>query len=134
MEAQKTYTGYGSKNEVLAYATAKSAKEYIDPDRVKAALENFNNVVKESMDAIIQSINTIIAPDAQEAVIVEGTRITPVLEDVNEAISMYANKMIEDLSILYEEALRKYDELQIQANNDAYYAVRSQAGVINVTE
>ncbi len=134
MEPRRTYKGYDSKNNYLAHCEAKDAKEYIDPDRVKAALENFNSVVKESMDAIITAINTIIAPDAQEAVIVEGTRITPILEEVNEGIAAIANQMIESVSTLYDEAVIRFNEIQTQANNDAYQQVRTYTGVVNVIE
>lgn len=134
MEMPKTYKGYNSENNLIATCPARDAREYIDPDKVKAAIENFNNVVKESMDAIINAINVIIAPDAQEAVIVEGTRITPVLEEVNEGIANTANQMIEIVSTIYDEAVRAHEAIQQQANNDAFYKVRTYTGVVSVQE
>lgn len=131
MLAPKTYTGYDQEGNVVCRCTAIDANEYLNPNDVKNAIDNIESVATEGINNICKALNNV-APDADEAVIVQGTKVTGTIEEVCSAIKSLPSSITDNISSMYTEAIAAHDNLQTQANDGAYNQVRNTADVVSV--
>ena len=129
--APKTYTGYDNEGKKVCSCTATDANEYINPEEVQAAIDNVEQVASEQMQTISSALNNI-APEADEAVIVQGTKMTGVIEEICTALSSISGSITDSISSMYTEAVRAHDEIQNRLNDQAYNAVAGSSGVVSV--
>ncbi len=132
MVSPKTYRGYDEEGKQVCSCTAVDANGYINPDEVKAAIDNVESVVSEQMNNISKALSNV-APEAEEAVIVQGTKMTETIEEICSSLGSLSGTFADSISSLYTESVRAHDEIQTQANDDAYNAVASSSGVVRVS-
>ena len=118
MEVPKTYIATNSEGQQVCVAKAQDANNLINPDEVKKALDKIEKVAEEGMKNIISAM-TDITYDAEEAIIVEGTKMTETIENVCKELKQVPDTLMGSISSIYQEAVRAHDELQIKANNEA---------------
>ena len=114
----KSYRGYDSEGKCVSSATAKSATEFIDPKAVADAVEKVKTVATDEMESIATALGKL-TDDANDAVIVQGTKMTATFEDVISGIKTIPGQIgdsIEDLKTLAQQA---HDEIQTQLNDAA---------------
>lgn len=131
MLAPKTYTGYDQEGKVVCRCTAIDANEYLNPNEVKAAIDNIESAATDGINKISRAL-TNVAPDADEAVIVQGTKITGTIEEVCTSIKSLPGTITDSVSSMYTEAISAHDKLQTQANDGAYNQVRNTPNVVSV--
>ena len=132
MVAPKTYTGYDKDGKAVANATGVDANEYINPDEVQTAIDKVGTVAEEQMKTISSALKGI-SGEAADAVIVQGTKMDTVIEEVSKALDSVAGSIKDSLSDMYTQAVKAHDTLQNQANDEAYNAVASASGVVSVS-
>lgn len=127
----KTYTGYNDKSEVVTSATANSAKDMVNPGEIESALSNIETAMTEGISQINTAISNV-APDASEAVIIQGTKMDQTIADFQTSLKSFPNEISSSLSSLVDEAVKVHDDLQDRYNQAAYDAVKNTAGVSTV--
>ena len=132
METPKTYVGYDSQGNRVVSCTAANANEYINPAEVQAAIDNVSSVATEQMGLISSALSNLTS-DANEAVIVQGTKMTGVIEELCGAIEGVPSSIYDKISGYYDEAMKIHDELQRKANGEAEQAAWGKEGVVSVT-
>ena len=114
----KTYKGYDKDGKCVCTVTAKDANKDLNPEEVKAALDNLDKVMTDVSKTLIKSIEGLI-PTAEEAVLVKGTgykkKINDIIDDANTGVSSL-NKNYDGL---YENAVDYHDKKQRQYNREA---------------
>ncbi len=131
MVAPKSYTGYDQEGNVVVRCQAVDANQYLNPAEVKAAIDNVESVAEDSINRISNALVNV-APDANEAVIIQGTKIQGTIDDVCEAIKTLPGTIVDSISSLYTESISAHDKLQNQANDSAYNQTRATQGVVSV--
>ena len=132
MLAPRKYYGYNRESKCIASCQAEDATTKINPVEVLKALENLESVFTESMNRIASALRDM-SNDANEAIIVQGTKMTGAIEDTADSIAQIPSQVVESFHELYEASIRKHDELQQWANEQAYKAVKTHSGVVRVT-
>ena len=132
MERAVTYRGYNSENNCIASCTAQDANQWINPEEVQRAIAKVEEVFKEEMRAVGNGLQDIVY-DADESVIVQGTKMGPTIEETARAINSLPSQAMEGISTLYEYSVQAHDNLQRQANRSAYNAVASKDGVVSIS-
>lgn len=130
MVSPKTYRGYDKDGNVLCTVTAVDANEYINPAEVRSALDKVKTVAEEGMENIVKALNNV-EPDASEAVIVQGTKMTETINEVCTAIKDIPENMASSIEEAYPRAVSEHDRLQNEANDTAYNGAWI-SGVTNV--
>ena len=131
MLAPKTYVGYDNTGNRVGSCTAVDATTYIDPAEVQAAINNVESVASEQMGLINTALNATTA-DADEAVIVQGTKMTASIEEVCSALTSIPGSIKDSISSMYDAAVSAHDQIQEQANQDAYNTIKNTTGVTTV--
>ena len=131
MTEPKTFHGLNSEGQEIASCTARSATEYLDPNEVKQAIDNLVSVFEEEMNNIANALRDTTT-DANEAIIVQGTKMTGTIEDTADSIAQIPAQVIDSFNELYEISVQRANELQEELNNAAYNSVASQSGVTSV--
>ena len=124
----KSYTGYDAEGKCVSSATAQSAKTYIDPEAVAAAVDKVRTVATEEMDNITTSLGKL-TEDANDAVIVQGTKMTATFEEVITGIKTIPGQIGDSLEELKTIAQQSHDELQNQLNENAKNACYTNGAV-----
>ena len=119
MVSPKTWRGYDKDGNVLCSVTAVDANEYINPAEVQAAIEKVESTAESGIDSIVAALNNV-EPDASDAIIVQGTRMTETIEQACDAIKQVPGKIVETIAELYNISVREHDRLQNEANDAAY--------------
>lgn len=132
METPKTYYGFDKDNNQIASCTANDANEIVNPETVKSAIEGVEQAASSGTQDIIGALNNV-APDADEAVIVQGTKMTGVIEEVCSALESIPGSVGDSLSSIYDESVKIHDKYQVEYNSQAESAVRSTEGVVRVS-
>lgn len=126
MEVPKTYIGTDAEGQQICSVKAVDANDYINPAEVQAAIEKIKTVVKDEMQNIINGMSNIII-DADEAIIVEGTKMTQTIQDVCTELKKLPDSFIDSISGIYDESIKAHDALQKEENDKAYNAAASAA-------
>jgi hypothetical protein len=124
-----TYKGYNSEGELITTLTATDANNYINPSEVQAAIKNLESVAEEEMNNICNALNNV-APDADEAVIIQGTKMTDTIEDICTAVKSLPTSLSDSLSEVYNQAVSAHNSIQAEANAQAKSAVWSSSDKI----
>lgn len=124
----KSYRGYDAEGKCVSSATAQSAKTYIDPAAVAAAVDKVRSVATEEMDNITSSLGKL-TEDANDAVIVQGTKMTATFEEVITGIKTIPGQIGDSLEELKTIAQQSHDELQNQLNENAKNACYTNGAV-----
>ncbi len=124
----KSYRGYDAEGNCVSSATAQSAKTYIDPAAVAAAVDKVRTVATEEMDNITSSLGKL-TEDANDAVIVQGTKMTATFEEVITGIKTIPGQIGDSLEELKTIAQQSHDELQNQLNENAKNACYTNGAV-----
>lgn len=114
----KTYHGYDSEGRCVSSATANDATSYIDPAAVAAAVDKVQSVATEEIERITKALGTL-TEDANDAVIVQGTKMTATFEEVITGIKTIPGQVGDSLADLKTLAQQAHDELQNQFNDAA---------------
>ena len=126
----KTYKGYDDEGKCICTKTAKDANNDLNPEEVKAALDNLNDVMADASKTLKKSIEGLI-PAADEALLIKGSgykkKINDVLDDADVGIA-YLNTNYDGL---YEKAVVFHDKKQREYNNEAKSACW-KSGVVRV--
>ena len=130
MVSPKTWTGYDKDGNVLCRVNAVDANEYINPAEVRAAIDNVKATAEEGIQSIITAINNV-EPEASEAVIVQGTKMTETINQTCDALREIPDGIAGAIEELYNMAVREHDRLQNEANDAAYNGAMI-AGVVSV--
>lgn len=131
MVAPKSYTGYDKDGNVVVTYTAVDANEYLNPEEVQDAIDNVGTVATEAMSGLSKSLKNI-EQDAEEAIIVQGTKMTESIDAVASSLDSIASGITESLSDIYTQSVKAHDTLQNNANDDAYNAVQATANVVSI--
>ena len=131
MLAPKTYRGYDQEGNVVVTVTAYDANQYLNPTEVKAAIDNLESVAQDAINKISNALMNV-APDANEAVIVQGTKIQGTIEDVCSAIKTLPGTIVDNVSSMYTESITAHDRLQTKENEAARAQAGSYEGVVSV--
>ena len=132
MVTPNTYVGYDKDGQQICSCPATDANTYINPEEVKAGIENVISVVSEEMTKVSKALQDV-APDADTAVIVQGTKMTETIEQTCDALGSLSGTFGDSISGLYDQAMAVHDKLQNQANQEARSAVSSTSGVVRVS-
>ena len=130
MVSPKTFYGYDESSNCIASCPAQDATYTINPNEVKEALDNLSSVLTEELNRIASALHDV---DVQQAIVVQGTRMSGMIDDTATAISQIPNQIINSLSSVYEYSVSAHDSLQNEYNQNAYDTVRSKTGVVRVT-
>lgn len=128
----RTYAGYDKDGKVLCKVTAVDANRYLNPDEVSAAIDKVVKTAEESVQNIIRAINNI-EPDASEAVVVQGTKMTKTIEETSEMFKALPGIMEASVREYYEVVVAAHDKLQDDANTTAESGAWI-SGVVDVRE
>ena len=118
MESPKTYHGYDSDDNCITTVTADDATNYINPDEVKQAIDNLEAVLKEQFKGISDALRGI-EQDANEAVIVQGTKMSGTIEETCNALDAIPSSVMSQIGDLYNESVQVHDQLQTEFNEKA---------------
>ena len=118
MISPETHRGYNDENKCIVTKVAVDANTQINPEEVKAAIENVKAVFEEQLGNIVTAL-TGLNVDAQDAIIVQGTDMTKNIEEAASFIEQFAGS-IADIDQIYEYAVEAHDLLQKSNNNDAF--------------
>lgn len=121
MESPKTYHGYDKDGNCITTSTAEDANNYINPEEVKAAVENLENVLKEQFKGITDALRGL-EQDANEAVIVQGTKMGGTIDETCTAIDGIPEQIMSGISELYNVSVQAHDEIQRTLNDNAQQA------------
>ena len=124
----KSYRGYDAEGKCVSSATAQSAKTYIDPAAVAAAVDKVRSVATEEMDNITTASGKL-TEDASDAVIVQGTKMTATFEEVITGIKTIPGQIGDSLEELKTIAQQAHDDLQNQLNENARNACYTNGAV-----
>lgn len=124
----KSYRGYDAEGKCVSSATAQSAKTYIDPAAVAAAVDKVKTVASDEMDNITSALGKL-TEDANDAVIVQGTKMTATFEEVITGIKTIPGQIGDSLEELKTIAQQAHDELQNQLNENARNACYTNGAV-----
>lgn len=124
----KSYRGYDAEGKCVSSATAQSAKTYIDPAAVAAAVDKVRTVATDEMDNITSALGKL-TEDANDAVIVQGTKMTATFEEVITGIKTIPGQIGDSLEELKTIAQQAHDELQNQLNENARNACYTNGAV-----
>ena len=132
METPKTFHGYDEDDDCIATETAEDANNYLNPEEVKAALAKLEAVLKEQFKGIVDALRAI-EQDANEAVIVQGTKMGGTIEDTCEALEAIPDSILGEIGDLYNEAVIAHDEIQRTLNDNAKSSAWNHSGVVRVS-
>ena len=133
MIAPKTYRGYNEDGEQIASATAEDANNYLNPDEVKAAVEQVKEAIKDGISSITKALNNLTT-DAEEALIVQGTSMAGPIEEVCTGIKGLPDDIGESMDGIYTQSVKVHDDFQKELNSAAKKSVQSVSGVVKVRE
>lgn len=122
MVSPRTFRGYDQNGNQVASCPAKDASEYLNPNEVKAAVDNLIAVFQEEMNNIATALRDT-TKDANEAIIVRGTKMTGTIEDTADSIQKIPSQVIGSFQDLYTAAVNTRDALQEELNKAAYNSV-----------
>ena len=91
---------------------------YINPDEVKQAIDNLEAVLKEQFKGISDALRGI-EQDANEAVIVQGTKMSGTIEETCNALDAIPSSVMSQIGDLYNESVQVHDQLQVEFNEKA---------------
>lgn len=114
----KSYHGYDAEEKCVSSATAHNATSYIDPAAVAAAVDKVKSVATEEMESITTALGKL-TEDANDAVIVQGTKMTATFEEVISGIKTIPGQIGDSLADLKTLAQQAHDDLQNQFNEAA---------------
>lgn len=118
MESPKTYHGYDKDGQCITSKTAEDANNYINPEEVKQAITNLENVLKEQFKGITDALRGI-EQDANEAVIVQGTKMGGTIDETCTAIEGIPDQIMSGISGLYDASVTAHDQIQMTLNENA---------------
>ncbi len=114
----KSYSGYDNEGKCVSSATAYNATDYIDPAAVAAAVDKVQTVATDEMKNITTALGKL-TEDANDAIIVQGTRMTSTFEEVITGINTIPGQIGDSLADLKTLAQQAHDDLQNQFNEAA---------------
>ena len=114
----KSYSGYDSNNQRVSSATARNATDYINPQDVAKAIEKVKTVATEEIERVTTALGKL-TEDANDAIIVQGTKKTATFEEVVSGIKTIPNQIVDSIDELKTMAEQAHDELQNQFNEAA---------------
>lgn len=131
MTAPITYRGYSSDGNLVTTVTAVNADTYINPSEVKSAIDNLESVAEEQMNNICNALNNV-APDADEAVIIQGTKMTDTIEEICTTLKSLPSTLSDSLTEIYTQSVSVHDSKQEDENSIAYTKAASTENVAKV--
>ncbi len=132
MLTPRTFYGYDQTSRCIVSCPAADATSVLNPNEVKAAIENLENVFVEEMKRIASALHDVTT-DANEAIIVQGTKMSATIDDTANAIIQIPAQVIASFAELYDYSIKMHDALQQKFNDEAYNAVCTYSGVVRVT-
>ena len=130
LESPRTYRGYNSNNEVVITKQAANANGDLNPVEVKQAIENVKAVFEEQMNGVARALRNI-SQDADEAIVVEGTKMNDTIEDTAQVLTQIGPQITQGIDTLYELSVDAHNKIQQNYNNMAYNACRVN-GVVDI--
>lgn len=130
MVSPRTWTGYDKDGNVLCRVTAVDANEYLNPAEVRTAVDNVRTTAEDGMQSIVTALNNV-EPEASEAVIVQGTKMTETINQTCEALKEIPAGIADAIEKMYTLSEQAHDRLQNEANDMAYNAAMID-GVVSV--
>ena len=124
MVSPATYTGFDKDNNQIGSQTAQDANSYIDPAKVQAAIDKVNKTVQEQMKNISSALKGIVN-DANDAVVVQGTKMGPTIETLCGTIDSIPGSISGNIGQMYQAAVNAHDKIQTELNEQAEASVRS---------
>ena len=95
---------------------AEDAKQYIDPEKIQAAVDRCISVVETEIKGIVSKLQSL-GTDSTDALIINGANIGPVIEEYcNSLGSVDVGSFFDGI---YDQAVSKYNELQTKYNEEA---------------
>lgn len=131
MVAPATYYGYDENQNCIVTGNAEDATAYLNPQQVQKAIEKVQKVMEEQMSEIVRALMQV-SDDASDAVIIQGTKMSGVVDDMAEVISNLPAQLLNGYDQLYATALANKDKIQENLNANAYNAVLATNGVVSI--
>lgn len=127
MKSPQTYKGYNAKNECIATYTGQDAKNFINPDEVKTAIEKIKDVMEDQLAKITKELREE-ASNAETALVVKGTHMGDPINDTADTIDQLPDALYKSLQDVYVQAETAHDKIQDAANDDAKDKVQKTEG------
>ena len=131
METPKTYVGYDKDENVIASQTGEDANNFINPDEIQAAIQEVKQVTEEECKSIVSNLQKLI-PDVKSAISVKGKTMAQSVEQIGTVTESVPAAKEGAIGNLYNEAVQKHDQKQIENNEAARSSVASHSGVVRV--
>lgn len=132
MESPKSYSGYDKDNNLIATCTAEDANSYINPEEVKAAIENIKTVCTNKMNEVSSKLQEVV-PVAEEALKIQGQTMGPRITKTASEIKSAGSSMTSSIDDLYTASVTVHDKFQRDFNDQARQSVASVANVVRVS-
>lgn len=113
-----SYHGYDANGNCVSSATANDATNYIDPAEIARAVDKIEDVATEEFGLIATALNDLTS-DANDAIIVQGTKMTSTFDEVITGIRDIPGQIGGAIADIKTLAQQKRDELQNQFNDAA---------------
>ena len=126
-----TYTGYDKDGNVVGSRTSENADSYIDLSSIKTNSNKVSSVMEEQINKIQKALREIV-DDANQALVVNSTKIGPSIEDFIDSLEGLKGTVSSDMSSIYTSASSAHSSKQKRFNEIAYDAVWRMSGVVKV--
>ena len=136
----KKYAGYDEKDKEIVRLQARDVNEFLDIAGVEAQLNNINTTIETEINNICKKLKDIITNDSEDdyvdinALVIEGTNMSGVLEDIITELKSLPEQMQDSLSDIPKKVGKKIDEIQTDLNNRAQEEVSNTKSVVTVRE
>ena len=110
MATPRVFYGYDQKGNCIVTSRALDATTVLNPVEVKAAIENLENVFTEEMKRLASALHDV-TQDANEAIIVQGTKMSATIDDTANAIIQIPSQVMESFVELYDYSIKACEAL-----------------------
>ena len=125
------YTGYDKDGKIVTTRYAENAINYINPTTVKTKANNVSKVMEEQINKIQKALSEIVN-DANQALVVNSTKIGPEIEDFIDSLESLKSTASTEVTSVWHNADKAYYTKQRALNDQAYSAVKNTSGVVKV--
>ena len=116
--AVETWAGYDSEGTEIKRIKAADANNDIDPEQIKAAIENVKSACDKEMSVVTDKLSGL-TDNALQALRIEGMTLQEYITAISDVINSFGTEIAGVLEPLVGEAQAEHDRLQEQYNSDA---------------
>ena len=127
---------YDKDDKLISTVEAAIVKNLINPDEVKNAVDNVKDVIEEGFSTISTALANEALPDAENAIVVEGTNTSSLFDEVTAALTdgTLSNQVTPSIDDMYTLAVEKHNSFQEEANENARTSANGVSGKVKTKE